>query len=80
MRRGESGQRSETNYVGKSCFKWRVLGLHLLDLDKMLGKHALGDDEGSCVRPMSIITIGVEILRAARPPALRAAFRDLSRE
>ena len=48
---------------GNRGFKWRVLGLHPSDLDKMLDKHALGDEEGSCVSPMSVIIMGVEICR-----------------
>jgi len=46
---------------GNRGFKWRVLGFHLSDLDKMLDKHALGDEEGSCVSPMSVIIMGAEI-------------------
>ena len=43
--------------------KWRVLGLHLSDLDKILDKHTLGDEERSCVSPMSVIIMGAEIHR-----------------
>ena len=32
---------------GNCVFKWRVLGLHLSDLDKILDKHTLGDEERS---------------------------------
>ena len=41
--------------------RWRVLGLQLSDLDKILDKHTLGDEEGSCVSPMSVIIMGAEI-------------------
>ena len=47
-------------------FEWRVLGLQLSDLDKILYRHTLGGGERS--------------LRAAGPPALSAALRDLSPE
>ena len=40
---------------GNCGFKWRVLGLHLSDLDKILYRHTLGDAERSCVSPMSVI-------------------------
>ena len=43
--------------------KWRVLRLHLSDLDKILDKHALGAEEGSCVSPMSVIIMGAKICR-----------------
>ena len=41
--------------------KWRVLRLHLSDVDKILYRHTLGDEEGSCVSPMSVIIMGAEI-------------------
>ena len=41
--------------------KWRVLGLHPSDLDKILDKHTLCDEERSCVSPMSVIIMGAEI-------------------
>ena len=41
--------------------KWRVLRLHLADLDKILDKHTLGDEERSYVNPMSVITMNAEI-------------------
>ena len=41
--------------------KWRVLGIQLSDLDKILDKHTLGDEERSCVSPMSVIIMGAEI-------------------
>ena len=37
---------------------WRVLGLHLSDLDKILCRHTLGDEERFCVSPMSVIITG----------------------
>ena len=40
-----------------------MLGLCPSDRDEILDKHALGDEEGSCVSPMSVIIIGVEICR-----------------
>ena len=40
---------------------WRVLGLHLSDLDQILYRHTLGDEERSCVSPMSVIIMGAEI-------------------
>jgi len=46
---------------GNCGFKWRVLGLRLSDLDKILDKHTLGDEERSCVSPMSVIIMGAEI-------------------
>ena len=63
---GESGQRRE-QIRGNCGFKWRVLGLQLTNLDKNLDKHTLGDEERHS-------------LRAAGPPALSAALRDLSPE
>ena len=42
--------------------KWRVLGLHLSDLDKILDKHTLGDEERSCVSPMSVIIMGDRLM------------------
>ena len=38
-----------------------MLGLHLSDLDKILYRHTLGDEEGSRVSPMSVIIMGAEI-------------------
>ena len=37
---------------GNRGSKWRVLGLHLSDLDHILDKHTLGDEEKSCVSPL----------------------------
>ena len=37
--------------------KWR----HLSDLDEILYRHTLGDEERSCVSPMFIIIMGAEI-------------------
>ena len=48
-------------YLARGVFKWRVLGLHLSDLDKILYRHTLGDEERSCVSPMSVIIMGAEI-------------------
>ena len=48
---------------GNCGFKLRVLGLHLSDLDKILYRHTLGDEERSCVSPMSVIIMGAEICR-----------------
>ena len=48
---------------GHCGFKWRVLGLHLSDLDKILYRHTLGDEDRSCVSPMSVIIMGSEICR-----------------
>ena len=52
----------QTMWVDRSL-KWRVLGLHLSDLDKILYRHTLGDEERSCVSPMSVIIMGAEICR-----------------
>ena len=49
--------------MARGVFKWRVLGLHLSDLDKILDKHTLGDEERSRVSPMSVISMGAEICR-----------------
>ena len=38
-----------------------MLGLHLSDLDTILYRHTVGDDEGYCVSPMSVIIMSVEI-------------------
>ena len=38
-----------------------MLGLQLSDLDKILYRHTLGDEERSCVSPMSVIIMGAEI-------------------
>ena len=38
-----------------------MLGLKLSDLDKMLYRHTLGDEERSCVSHMSVIIMGAEI-------------------
>ena len=46
---------------GNCGFKWRVLGLCPSDLDKILYRHTLGDEERSCVSPMSVIIMGAEI-------------------
>ena len=40
--------------------KWRVLELHLSDLDEILYRHTLGDEERSCVSPRSVIIMGAE--------------------
>ena len=42
-------------------FSWRVLGLHLSDLDKILDKRTFGDEERSFVIPMAVIIMGAEI-------------------
>ena len=39
----------------------RVLGLQLSDLDKILDKHTLGDEERFCLSPMFVIIMGAEI-------------------
>ena len=38
-----------------------VLGLCPSDLDKILYRHTLGDEDRSCVSPMSVIIMGAEI-------------------
>ena len=38
-----------------------MLGLQLSDLDKILYRHTLGVEEGSCASPMSVIIMGAEI-------------------
>ena len=38
-----------------------MLGIQLSDLDKILYRHTLGDEERSCVSPMSVIIMGAEI-------------------
>ena len=48
---------------GNRGVKWRVLGLHLSDLDQMLDKHTLGDEERSCVSPMSVIMVRSTLLQ-----------------
>ena len=48
---------------GNCGFKWRVLRLHLSDLDKILDKHTLGDEERSCMSAMSVVIMGAEICR-----------------
>ena len=48
---------------GNRGFKWCVLGLCPSDLDKILDKHTSGDEERSCVSPMSVIIMGAEICR-----------------
>ena len=47
--------------MANGVFKWRVLGLHLSDFDKMLNRRTLGDEERSCGGPMFVITMGAEI-------------------
>ena len=47
--------------MANGVFKRRVLGLHLSDLDKILYRHPLGDEERSCVSPISVIIMGAEI-------------------
>ena len=42
--------------------KWRVLGLQLSDLGNILYRHTLGDEERSCVSPMSVIIMGRDLL------------------
>ena len=48
---------------GNRGLKWRVIGLCPSDVDKILYRHTLGDEEGSCVSPMSVIIMGGEICR-----------------
>ena len=38
-----------------------MLGFHLSDLDEIMDKHTLGDEERSCMSPMSVIIMGAEI-------------------
>jgi hypothetical protein len=38
-----------------------VLGIQLSDLDQILYRHTLGDEERSCVSPISVIIMGAEI-------------------
>ena len=60
--RGEKVGNAERQTMWGNCgFKWRVLGLQLSDLDKILYRHTLGDEERSCVSPMSVIIMGAEI-------------------
>ena len=40
---------------------WRVLGLRPSDVDKIMYRHTLGDEERSCVSPMSVVIMGAEI-------------------
>ena len=40
-----------------------MLALHLSDVDKILYRHTLGDEERSCVSPMSVIIMGADICR-----------------
>ena len=47
--------------MANGVFKWRVLGLHLSDLDKISYRHTLDDEERSCVSPMSVIILGAKI-------------------
>ena len=63
----ESGEKvgnaeSQTTWADRAL-KWRVLGLHLSDLDKILYRHTLGDEERSCVSAMSVVIMGAEICR-----------------
>ena len=37
-----------------------MLGLHLSDLDEILYRHTLGDEERSCVSPMSVIIMSAD--------------------
>ena len=46
---------------GNRGLKWRVLGLHLSDLDTILDKHTLVDEERSRVSAMSVVIMGAEI-------------------
>ena len=48
-------------FVASGVFKCRVLRLHLSDLDQILYRHTLGDEERSYVSPMSAIIMGAEI-------------------
>ena len=45
---------------GKRGFKWRVLGIHLSDLDQILYRHTLGDAERFGVSRISVIIMGAE--------------------
>ena len=59
---GEKVGNAERQTMWGNCgFNWRVLGLHLPDLDKILYRHTLGGKERSCVSPMSVIIMGAEI-------------------
>ena len=55
------GNESANIFMANGVFKWRVLRLHLSDLDEILDRHSPGDEERSCVSLMSVILMGAEI-------------------
>ena len=62
--RGEKVGNAERQMMWGNCgFKWRMLELHLSDLDNILYRHTLGDEERSYVSTMSVVIMGAEICR-----------------
>ena len=56
--REEVGTAERQLIYGKQCLQVTRAGFHLSDLDKILYRHTLGDEERSCVSPMSVIIMG----------------------
>ena len=50
-------------YMARGVFKCRALRLQLSDVHEILYRHTSGDEERSCVSPMSVIIMGAEIYR-----------------